>query len=184
MLSVLGPYSAHSCAGICTSGNALGVAMLQLGHQSIASTESYVRPSPVKQMAAFAKAHANSYMVEVLLDHVALQNGAAGRGEPWRYFALGSGDRCSNPFYSRCAHRMACAKCDFYVPSDTQVEKLLEAKGSLERMYMEMPLDDDEKSAVKDRAAAMERLVQKLTGAPVPSPRHANNPRSLPILSG
>jgi hypothetical protein len=50
---------------------------------SLRSTESYVRPSPIQQAKKFARAHANSYMVEVLIDSETVMSGAV--GTPWKY---------------------------------------------------------------------------------------------------
>ena len=77
-----------------------------LGHASIRSTESYVRPSPIQQAKKFARAHANSYMVEVLIDGEAIMSGAAAAGTPWKYYPLGNGDFCINPLY--CVFRRKC----------------------------------------------------------------------------
>lgn len=169
-------------------GMSLEELMRWLGHRHLSSTQHYARPSPVKQIESFARAHANSYMVEVLVDKGAVQSGAAAQGQPWQYFALGNEDFCSNPFYSKCAHRLACAQCDFYVPSDRQLASILSARGHLERMYAEMPLDEEERLAVQGGAVAMTRLAERLAQTPTPSGQtpiqlRKAKVRALPILS-
>jgi hypothetical protein len=99
----------------------------------------------------------------VLIDRDAVRTGAAARGTPWQYFDLGHG------FFEQCAHRMACARCDFYLPKDSSQAQLVEAKGNLQRMLASIPLTDDERAAVEDGAAAVERLLERLTDVPTPA---------------
>jgi hypothetical protein len=58
----------------------------------------------------------NVRTVEVIIDREAVENGAAATGTPWQYFDLGHGF-CTYSFFEQCPHRMACARCDFYLPS-------------------------------------------------------------------
>jgi hypothetical protein len=64
---------------------------------------------------------------------------------------------------------MACARCDFYLPKDSSKAQLLEAKHNLQRMLAQIPLTDDERAAVEDGAAAVERLVERLAHVPAPA---------------
>jgi hypothetical protein len=69
---------------------------------------------------------------------------------------------------------MACARCDFYLPKDSTKGQLLEARGNLQRMLAQIPLTDDERIAVEDGTAAVERLPDQLQDTPtpaVPTPR-------------
>jgi hypothetical protein len=43
-------------------------------------------------------------------------------------------------FFEQCPHRMACAKCDFYMPKDSMAALLLEGKEHLLRLLQEIPL--------------------------------------------
>nr|MDV0598116.1 integrase [Enterobacter sp. 23-M-SZ-13] len=56
-------------------------------------------------------------MVSVLIDQDAISSGQMQKGEPWRYYDLGHG-LCSYDFFEQCPHRMACAKCSFYLPKE------------------------------------------------------------------
>src|SRR5207302_10690958 len=103
----------------------------------------------------------------VLIDRDAVQAGAASKGTPWQYFDLGHG-YCTYSFFEQCPHRMACARCDFYVPKDSSRAQLLEAKENLQRMLAQIPLTDDERDAVEEGAEAVELLVQRLTDVPTP----------------
>jgi hypothetical protein len=71
-------------------------------------------------------------MIEVLIDREAVQAGGAGIGVPWQYFDLGHG-YCTYSFFEQCPHRMACARCDFYLPKDSSRAQLLEAKDNLQQ---------------------------------------------------
>jgi hypothetical protein len=71
---------------------------------------------------------------------------------------------------------MACARCDFYVPKDSAKSQLLEARGNLQRMLAQIPLTDDERAAVEDGTAAVERLLEQLRDTPTPA---GPSPREL-----
>lgn len=112
----------------------------------------------------------NLRTIGVILDREAILNGAPGRGEPWKYYHLGHG-YCANEFFSQCVHRMACARCSFYVPKQSQVASLLEARTANDRLLQEIPLTDDERAAVDGDAEAVDRLIADLQGVPAPDGR-------------
>ena len=89
------------------------------------------------------------------------------RDQPWKYYDLGHG-YCSYDFFDQCPHRMACAKCGFYIAKDSTRGQLLEGKDHLLRMRQEIPLNDAELAAVDDGVAALEKLVQQLVDVPTP----------------
>ena len=95
-------------------------------------------------------------------------SGAAAAGKPWQYFDLGHG-YCTYNFFEQCPHRMACARCDFYVPKDSSKAQLIEARDHLQRMLAQIPLTDDERAAVEDGTAAVERLLDRLADTPTPA---------------
>lgn len=142
-----------------------------LGHAELRSTEQYVRPSPIRLAKKFARAHANSYVMEVLVDTDAVNSGAAANGGAWQYYPLGNGDFCTNPFYAACPHRMACARCEFHLPAESQVATALVAKKGLQRMLLEMPLDEDERAAVEGGVEAMDALIGKRRNVRTPDGR-------------
>jgi hypothetical protein len=126
-------------------------------------------------------------MVSVLIDQDAVRASAAANGEPWKYYDLGHG-YCTYDFFEQCPHRMACAKCSFYLPKGSSRTQLLEAKGNLQHMLQEIPLRDEERAAVEDGIAAMDRLCAQLTnmptpGGPTPHELTGGTRRELPILS-
>lgn len=141
-----------------------------LGHGSPASTQHYVAITPTKLARAYADAgyfERNVRAVEVLIDQDTLKQAAA-EGEPWRFYDLGHG-LCSYEFFDQCAHRMACARCDFYRPRESSLVQLLAAKDNILRFLQEIPLTDDERAVVDGDLAAIDRLTSDLANRPTPS---------------
>lgn len=96
-----------------------------------------------------------------------MRNGRAAN-EPWKFYDLGHG-YCTYDFFDQCPHRMACAKCSFYLPKDSTKAQLLEAKANLLRLRQDIPLADAELSAVEDGLTAYEHLLKKLADVPTPA---------------
>ena len=141
-----------------------------LGHRTPESTRSYVAVTAAQQARAYRDADylgRNLRRVDVLLDQEAVRSGAAAQGEPWRYFDLGHG-YCQYDLFDTCAHRMACARCSFYLPKASSRAQLLEGKANLQRMASTIPLTEEERAAVEDGLVHFERLCSRL--APVPAP--------------
>ena len=92
-----------------------------LGHRVPESTQHYVSITLLKQAEAYAAAgylgH-NKRLIEVLIDQDVIRQGKAQAGESWRYFDVGHG-YCHYDFFDECPHRLACARCDFYVPKQS-----------------------------------------------------------------
>jgi hypothetical protein len=86
---------------------------------------------------------------------------------------------------AECQHRMACARCDFYTPKDSSKGQLLEAKENLQKMLANIPLTDDERTAVDDGQAALDQLLERLTDVPTPAgptPRQLGAPATATLL--
>jgi len=158
-----------------------------LGHRSPQSTQFYAKISPATLTRAYNDAGyfaRNVRTIEVLVDRDAAASGAAAAGEPWQHYDLGHG-YCTYTFFEQCPHRMACAKCDFYVPKNSAKAQLIEAKGNLQKMLVNIPLTDDERAAVDDGQAALERLLGRLADVPTPpgpSAPHAAVPWGVSLL--
>jgi integrase len=108
-----------------------------LGHRSPNTTQHYARITPTKLTKAYSDAGyfaRNVRAIEVLIDRDAVQTGITASGVPWQYFDLGHG-YCGYSFFEQCPHRMACARCDFYVPKDSSKAQLLEAKSNLQHSW-------------------------------------------------
>jgi integrase len=142
-----------------------------LGHRSPVSTRSYVAITPTRLAKAYADAGylaRNVRAIEVLIDSDAVKAAAAATGEPWRYYDLGHAF-CTYEFFDQCPHRMACAKCDFCIPKDSNRAQLLEAKTNILRFLQEVPLTDDERSVADGDLDALDRLITMLSDRPTPS---------------
>jgi hypothetical protein len=119
----------------------------------------------------------------VLIDREVIEQGAAASGTPWQYFDLGHG-YCTYSFFEQCPHRMACARCDFYVPKGSTKSQLLEAKTNLQRMLAAIPLTEEERAAVEEGTGALDRLLERLADVPAPTgqtPRQLAQ-RALPVV--
>jgi hypothetical protein len=141
-----------------------------LGHRTPAATQHYAKLTPTKLAKAYTAADyftRNVRTVEVLIDREAVQTGVAA-DQPWRFYDLGHG-YCSYDFFEQCPHRMACAKCAFYVPKGSGRAQMLEGKAHLLRMLQEIPLTDDERAAAEDGVNAFDQLLAKLTDVPTPA---------------
>ncbi len=158
-----------------------------LGHRSPATTQSYAAITPTTLARAYTDAGyfaRNLRTISVLIDRDAVVSGAAARGEPWQFFDLGHG-HCTYSFFEQCPHRMACARCDFYVPKESTKGQLLEARSNLERMLLQIPLSDDERAAVEDGQLALDGLLARLADVPTPAgptPRQLGL-RPLPVVN-
>jgi len=148
-----------------------------LGHKHPASTQHYAKITPTKLIAAYAKAgyfERNVRASEVLIDQDALREGRAGK-EPWRFFDLGHG-ACTYDFFEQCPHRMACPRCAFYLPKESALAQMVEAKSSLLRLRQTIPLTEPELAAVEEGIAAYDRLVDSLRDVRTPA---GQTPREL-----
>lgn len=173
-----GPITSHRARSTIASQlfNAkepMGLFELQawLGHQSPDATRHYVQVTPTRLAKVYRDAEyfeRNIRTIEVLIDQEVVKSGAAALGEPWRYYDLGHG-YCTYEFFDQCPHRLACARCAFYLPKDSSRAQLLEAKGNLQRLLQEIPLTEDEKAAVEDGLTAIAKLSEQLRDVPTPA---------------
>jgi integrase len=146
-----------------------------LGHSNPSSTQHYARITPLTLTKAYTDAGyfaRNIRTIEVLLDRDAITNGRAAAGGPFEFYDLGHG-YCSYSFFEQCPHRMACARCDFYLPKESSEVQLLEAKDGIQRMLVQLPLTDTEQAAVEGDKAAIEILLGQLAHTATPAePAH------------
>ena len=141
-----------------------------LGHSSPSATQHYAKITPLKMAKSYADAGyfaRNLRAIEVLIDQDAVRAGIAST-EPWKFYDLGHG-YCTYDFFEQCPHRMACAKCDFYMPKQSTAALLLEGKENLLRLLQEIPLGDAEQAAVEDGVAAYEKLLLNLADVATPA---------------
>jgi integrase len=143
-----------------------------LGHKHPSSTQSYTRITPTKLMKAYAKAgyfERNLRAIEVLIDQDTIRRGLGGE-EAWKFFDLGHG-LCTYDFFDQCPHRMACAKCSFYLPKESARAQMLEAKSNLLRLQQTIPLTEPEIAAIEEGVVAYDKLVDSLKEVRTPSGR-------------
>ena len=141
-----------------------------LGHATPTATQHYAKITPLKVAKSYADAGyfaRNLRAIEVLVDQEVVCDGRSAT-EPWKFYDLGHG-YCTYDFFEQCQHRMACAKCDFYMPKESTAALLLEGKTHLLRLLQEIPLGDAEQAAVEDGVAAYENLLSKLADVPTPA---------------
>jgi hypothetical protein len=109
----------------------------------------------------------NVRAIEVLIAREAVVSGKAAT-EFWKFYDLGHG-YCAYDFFDQCPHRMACAKCGFYVAKESSHAQLLEAKANLLRMRQEIPLSESEVAAVDDGVDALQQLLDRLADVATPA---------------
>lgn len=143
-----------------------GMSLIELmqwsGHSSPNSTLHYIRIRPTKLAASFVKADQMAHMVSVLIDHDVI---ACHSDEPYTFYDLGD-SYCSNPFWSSCPHRMACAGCDFNLPKASARAQALESKLSIGRYLEAVPLTPDERAIAEGDLEKLESLIRKLDKVP------------------
>lgn len=101
----------------------------------------------------------NVAVVQVLLDRAAIESGAASRGKAYKFVHLGHG-YCANPYWAQCQHRMACQRCDFYVPGDSTRAQALEANLHNQRLLEQIPVTETERKALAGDQAALRQLIE------------------------
>lgn len=152
-------------------GMSLSELQAWLGHRVPESTQHYVAMTPKKQAEAYAAAgylaH-NKRLIEVLIDRDAVRQGQAQAGAPWHYYDVGHG-HCHYDFFDQCPHRLACARCRFYLPKGSSHSQFLEARHNLQRMLQEVQLTEEEQAAVEDGVVVIDKLLQRLVDVPTPA---------------
>ena len=181
-----GPITSHRARAtiasqLFNSKNPMTLFELQawLGHRSPVSTQSYVALTPTRLIDAYANAGylgRNIRAIEVLVDRDAVKSTMVA-GQPWRYYDMGH-SFCTYEFFEQCPHRMACARCDFWLPKDSSQAHLIEARTNITHMLQEVPLTDAERAAVDGDLAALDRLLELLRDQPTPA---GPTPRQLAI---
>jgi hypothetical protein len=100
--------------------------------------------------------------------------------QPWRY-DLGHG-YCRYEFFAQCPHRLACARCDYYEPKDSEQVLILEGEGNLVRLRQDLLLTDEDRDAVDGDLITLARLRARHwdTATPAgPSPHQLGDQQRL-----
>ncbi|MEU5951467.1 tyrosine-type recombinase/integrase [Streptomyces sp. NPDC047525] len=155
-----------------------------LGHKHPASTRYYAAILQRTLTAAYKKADyfaRNVRTIQVLIDRESILTGAAADGEqPWKYYDLGEG-YCSYDFFAKCPHRLACARCPFYIPKQSSRGQLLAVKDGIDQMLEQLNLTEDEREALEGDREAIAALAEKLADIPTPA---GPTPRELGTAEG
>ncbi|MER5346742.1 hypothetical protein ABT030_41945 [Streptomyces mirabilis] len=155
-----------------------------LGHKHPASTRYYAEILRRTLTVAYKKADyfaRNVRTIQVLIDRQSILTGAAVGGEqPWKYYDLGEG-YCSYDFFAKCPHRLACARCPFYVPKQSARGQLLAVKDGIDPMLEQLDLTYDERDAPEGDREAVTALAERLADTPTPA---GPTPRELGTTSG
>lgn len=153
-----------------------------LGHRLPSSTQRYAKITPTKLMKSYSDAgyfSRNLRAIEVLINQEKVRSGLSA-DEAWKFYDLGHG-YCTYDFFEQCPHRMACARCSFYVPKASTQAQMLEAKTNLLRLRQEIPLSDQELVAVDEGLTAYETLISRLSDVATPG---GKTPRQLAAERG
>jgi integrase len=152
----------------------LSLADLQqwLGHKHPSSTRHYAAILQRTLTAAYRKADyfaRNVRTIQVLIDRDSILSGtAAGGGQPWKYYDLGEG-WCTYDFFAKCPHRLACARCPFYLPKQSSAGQLLAVKDGIQQMLEQLDLSEDERAALEGDRDAVAALANRLADTPTPA---------------
>ena len=141
-----------------------------IGHKSPQSTVHYVKSSlanQVKQFEAAGYRDRNLRSIAVLVNRKAL-HGATERDEGGIYYDLGHG-YCRHEFFAQCPHRLACVRCPFYEPKDSQQLLILEAEGNLIRLRQDLYLTEEEQSVIDGDVVAYRALRERNWNVPTPA---------------
>ena len=163
---------------LCDSGSAMGLGRAEIVTGLVANRSRRFRSTCLAFVASTRSALARieqapalqppERQIEVLLDRDAVTTGAASGGNPFEFYDLGHGC-CSYTFFEQCPHRMACARCDFYMPKASSEAQLVEAKHGLQRMLVQIPLTENERAAAEGDQDAIDRLIAGLADTPPPT---------------
>ncbi|MET9040797.1 hypothetical protein [Streptomyces mirabilis] len=152
----------------------LSLADLQqwLGHKHPSSTRYYAKILQRTLSAAYKKADyfaRNVRTIQALIDRESILTGAAASGEqPWKYYDWGEG-YCSYDFFAKCPHRLACARCPFYVPKTSSRGQLLAVKDGIDERLEQLNLTDEEREALEGDREAVAALAERLADTPTPA---------------
>jgi hypothetical protein len=112
----------------------------------------YAKVTPDKLVEAYLDARyfeRNVAVVRVLLDRASIESGAAEKGEMYKYVHLGHG-YCANPYWLQCVHRMACQRCEFYLPGDSAKAQALEADAHNLKLLEQISVIETERKGLKE----------------------------------
>jgi integrase len=152
-----------------------------LGHKHPESTRHYAAILQRKLSAAYRKADyfaRNVRTIQVLIDRETILSGGAANGAIWKYYDLGLG-YCGYDFFAKCPHRLACVRCPFFIPKDSERGKLLAIRNSIDHLLERMDLTSLERDAIEGDRAALDELMRQKLDTPTPG---GPTPRELGVV--
>lgn len=78
---------------------------------------------------------------------------------------------------------MACTRCDFYVPKESDRGLWLQTRERLLKLLQEIPLSDEERAAVDGDVQALDRLLERLAEVPTPGECQSRDLPMIPVSS-
>ena len=69
----------------------------------------------------------------------------------------------------QCPHRLACVRCPFYEPKDSQQLLIPEAEGNLIRLRQDLYLTEEEQSVIDGDVVAYRVLRERNWNVPTPA---------------
>ncbi len=72
-------------------------------------------------------------------------------------------------FFAECPHRLACARCPFYLPKQSSAGQLLAVKDGVDQMLEQLVLTDDERAALEGDRDVLTELAARLSTVPTPA---------------
>jgi hypothetical protein len=142
-----------------------------LGHKHPSSTRHYAAILQRTLTSAYRKADyfaRNVRTIQMLIDRETIVTGTAAGGQPWKYYDLGDG-YCSYDFFAKCPHRLACARCPFYLPKQSSAGQLLAVKDGVEQMLEQLDLTENERAAHEGDRDAIAALAERLANVSPPA---------------
>lgn len=75
----------------------------------------------------------------------------------------------ADEFFAQCPHRLACVRCPFYEPKDSQRLLVLEAEGNLIRLRQDLYLTAEEQAVIDGDVTAYRALRERNWNVPTPA---------------
>ncbi|MFC3895727.1 hypothetical protein ACFOWZ_29980 [Lentzea rhizosphaerae] len=85
-----------------------------------------------------------------------------------KYYDLGDG-YCTHDFFAKCPHRLACARCPFYLRKESSNGRLLEVEDGVDQMLERLILTSEERAALEGDRDALTALAERLAKIPTPA---------------
>ncbi|MEV0623944.1 tyrosine-type recombinase/integrase [Nonomuraea sp. NPDC050404] len=157
----------------------------RLRHRDLSTTQRYAKITPNTLSKAYRDAgyfERNVRTIEILIDRNAVTSSASATGRALA--VLRPRPRVLHLLRAiRPPHGLRRMRLS--TPKDSSKARLLEAKANLQRRLAAIPLTDDERAAIDDGQAALDKLLGQLADIPMPAgstPRRISAPSTATLL--